>query len=138
MTALAKVLGLEHRFYFYAYANADLANAGTLARAGEEGQFQKMTAQQDFLLLGDEWEQKRRARWHEGDQAYVDRLATLKQAFPATFEAMDAVGAMRANDLLPIIQQEPSMDPVRAVAKLREARIALLQDAFLREVLAAP
>ena len=88
MTGLAQVLGIAEKFYFYAFADFALANAGRTASEGEENQLRRMRETNDFLLLGKEWERKRFSRYQKSRSLYAGRYKTLQRKFPETFKAL--------------------------------------------------
>ena len=157
MTGLASALGFAERFYFYAYADFALANAGRVAGEGEEQQLRKMREADDFLLLGKEWEAKRVQRFQLGPAAYPYRDKHLRKAFKKTFLALDELRSIasdpRFDDPGPAFDHPGILTGLKAalgapvpgtsalgvmrdlVGKVRKDALDRLRDAFQREVL---
>ena len=133
MTKLASMLGFETQFYFSAYTDHSKANASELARLGEQKQYDQLVASGDFLLLGSDWEDKRRKRYRGPN--YPLRTAQYRHRFPAVFAALDSLTQTKVLELQPWIQQDTGMDLTDAVSGLKAQKITALQTAFKKEVL---
>lgn len=100
-TLIARALGISDQFYFSAFS--DSPAAGAKALNGERNVVDYMGASGDFLLLGDGYEVKRQQRYN-GDGPYEERLATLKQEFPAVFNALAELrGRLTARNSLDLV-----------------------------------
>jgi hypothetical protein len=132
MTSLAADLGIDKRFYFHGYADADHANAGEAAKAGELGQFEKMKNQRDFLLRGEEWTEKRVTRHRHPSISFAERDLELRTAFPAVFAALKQLERTSVDELT---SEGPEMDAREAIRKAQQRKILTLQAAFSKEVL---
>ena len=84
--AIARALGIEERYYFHGYAPAERALAGEEALRDERALLAELDASGDVLLLEEEWERRRYARYHGGD--YLDRITDLVPLFPDFFQAL--------------------------------------------------
>jgi hypothetical protein len=73
MTSLAPDLGIDRCFFFHGHADADHANAGDKAKAGELDQLARMRTRSDFLLRGREWAEKREKRHKHRTIPFADR-----------------------------------------------------------------
>lgn len=133
MTSLAKVLGIESQFYFYAFALPELANAGRLSQEGEEKQLALMAATQDYVLRGKLWDEKRRKRNKVG--TYEERDAHLRARFKETFSALDGLEKITIHEVQAFASDDGSRDINEVLDDIREQKAKRLQDAFRREVL---
>ncbi len=134
MNATAAALDIGRRFYFFGHATAKKANAGALAETGEMKQFAAMERADDFLLRGSEWEQKRMARY-KASKPYAERDAHLREAFPAVFEALDAMKLTTIRELQPLLKVNPSMELAEAAKTIRGGKLDKLREAFRVEVM---
>ena len=133
MVGCARDLGIDRRFYFHAYADHTVAWAHEKARIGEQAQHDKLAASQDFLLLGSEWEEKRKKRYCGPN--YGTRTAELRDAFPKTFIALDSLRTTPARELTPLIEAHPNDDIPHVVKLLRDQKLGALQTAIKDEVM---
>lgn len=83
----ARTLGILEQTYVCGGYGAEAANEGERAVTGEKGQFAQMMSENDPLLLGPQWERKRRDRYQ--GNIYEHRLDHLRSGFPACFAALD-------------------------------------------------
>lgn len=75
-TALARALGIAEQCYVCGGAQAVAANDGCGAETGERTQLDRMTLENDLLLIADHWERKRAARY-QGD-GYITCAAWIR------------------------------------------------------------
>jgi hypothetical protein len=87
----AHTLGILEQTYICGGYGPEAANDGERAISGEKGQLAKMLADNDPLLLGAQWEQKRRDRYQ--GNSYEHRLDHLRCFFPGCFVALDHMRA---------------------------------------------
>ncbi len=142
MNGLAKQLDIQERFYFSAYTDATKANAGDLAKKGEEAQLAEMIATDDFVLRKEPWEkmkqkkkgwdEKRRDRFVGTD--YSTRDVGLRAQYPKTFEALDGLRKDVISEILGLSMRADTAVEV-AIETLRKNKLKALQRAFLHEVL---
>ncbi len=132
MNSTAGELGIDKNFFFHGHANADKANAGEKAKAGEFAQVEKMANRRDFLLRGEEWEEKRRNRYRHPSKPFAERDGHLRTNFPRVFKALDCLGKTSVAELL---GETPEMDAYAAVEIVRQRKIRALQGAFREEVI---
>ena len=152
MTELAKQLGIEKSFYFHGYAHALKAAAGDAAQAGEQRQLDQMIAKDDFLLLGTEWEKKRRERYKKGrnqdcsqrddfDNVYNNRSAIsgkdLRTVFRDVYEKLDVLKRTTIEEL---DQEADGGEGMKADAHsildiVRRKKIIKLQHVFREQVI---
>lgn len=86
----AEALGIGRRFYFHGLAPASRAFAAEKAQQGEQKQFERMATGSDFLLFGQEWEDKRLLRFVRGNRDsadYYKRLSAIESEFPDFIKA---------------------------------------------------
>lgn len=88
-TMLSHGLGIDSRFYFHGFADAQAAADPKAAASGEATQMKSMTAANDALQLSPEWVAKRQHRYAGND--FTGRLTDLRSKFPAFFAATDAI-----------------------------------------------
>lgn len=148
MTELAKQLGIEKSFYFHGYAHASEAAAGDAAKAGEQAQLDRMIAEDDFLLLGQNWEEKRQNRFKTGrtekgekgldfDRKYSERWNVsgkdLKHVFQDVFKKLDALQVTTIEELDKAGRMED--DAYKTLSVLRKKKLKDLQDVFNKQVI---
>jgi hypothetical protein len=148
MTELARQLGIEKSFYFHGYAQASKAAAGGVAQSGEESQLDKMIATDDFLLLGEGWETKRRKRFKKGrtddgkegpnfESVFKDRWAVsgknLDRIFAGVFEKLQLLKRTTIEEL--DHAADMNADAYSTLELVRKRKIADLQAAFHSQVI---
>lgn len=132
MTSLASDLGIDKRFYFHGHADADHANAGEAAKAGELTQLEKMRSRRDFLLRGKEWAEKRVTRHRHPTIAFGERDMELRTSFPTVFAALKQ---LERTSVAELTSENPEMDAHEAIREVQQRKIQTLQVAFLKEVI---
>jgi len=108
--SIAKELGIIDRFYFHGLAWINEADAGERALQGENAQMKKIIDANDYLLLSDEWEQKRQSRYQGPD--YDNRLNERRKQFPKFFKVLDDIRRQGMQDELKDRLQEAFRDEV--------------------------
>ncbi len=120
MTELAKQLGIDKSFYFHGYAGASMAAAGNSALVGEQQQLDQMMAKDDYLLLGKEWETKRRNRYKPGrnkdgkegnsfESTYSQRKKQLETIFDAVFKKLYLLEQTTNKELTNRVKEQQTM-----------------------------
>jgi hypothetical protein len=85
----AEALGVSDRFYFHGYAPASEALFPEEAQSGEIKQVTQMRNEDDPLLLGKSWEEKRKKRYK--GSSYETRQDEYRSAFPGLFILLDSL-----------------------------------------------
>ncbi len=132
MTSLATDLGIDKSFFFHGHADADHANAGDAAKAGELRQLETMRSQGDFLLLGKDWAEKRLKRHQHPTLSFAERDSELRQAFPAVFCAL---GRLERTTVEELLRENHESDARKMLEAVRQGKIEALQAAFSAEVI---
>jgi hypothetical protein len=135
MNGLAKQLGIQERFYFIAYADADKANARDLAEEGEGKNVAEMGRIEDFVLQKPEWESKRRDRFKGSGIEYNNRTLDYRKIFPRTFEALDILSKDTIEEIMELDLARDELVE-KAIKELRRKKIEELQQMFRKEVIA--
>jgi hypothetical protein len=162
MTQLAKQLGIEKAFFFHGYAHAQEAAAGDQAQGGEKTQLDQMIANDDFLLLGDDWAKKRKARYQIGRdkagtaesdfEAHFDnrifaeipsrdaRRVDLRKVFEKVHQCLDDVKTISLDALIGECKEldpkaRKDVDARKVLEHVRQRRLKNLQDAFNETVI---
>jgi hypothetical protein len=134
MTSLATDLGIDKSFFFHGHADADHANAGDAAKAGEARQLDAMRRDSDFLLLGKDWAKKRAERYQHPTIPFASRDAELRMAFPSVFETLRRIERTTVEELA---MESLDMEARLALEAVRRRKIEALQTSFAHEVLTA-
>jgi hypothetical protein len=150
MTGFARQLGILNRFYFRAYTDSAKAWAEGKAEGGEKAQLAKLEAANDYLLVGQEWEDKRFARFQlptalrTGNpttdaelklRAYAERTAHLEPVFPKTFAALKAMRCTTSAEIAALAAQRTGVDMPVLMKEIQAAKLQVLQQVFKDEVL---
>jgi hypothetical protein len=83
----ARALGILEQTYICGGYGPEAASDSELAAKGEKDQLAQMLSDNDPLLLGAQWERKRRDRYQ--GRSYEHRLDHLRPSFPGCFAALD-------------------------------------------------
>lgn len=131
MTSLATDLGIDRCFFFHGHAEADKANAGDKAKAGELVQLEKMKSRNDFLLRGSDWGEKREKRYRLSNPLFINRDLHLRKAFPGVFKALKDFEVTKVAELS---NESQELEVHKAIENVRAKKIKALQEAFRKEV----
>ncbi|MBC7924459.1 MAG: hypothetical protein H7039_02275 [Bryobacteraceae bacterium] len=149
MTELARQLGIEKSFYFHGYAHALKAAAGDAAQSGEQRQLDRMIATNDFLLLAEEWETKRRQRFKPGRNddgtetnafisAYENRFANseydLLASFAVVYEALKSLKHTTIHELSNAAASQ-DYDARTMLEQVHTSKVKRLKEVFREQVI---